>query len=125
MEMAVRFAEVELEKINQEQSMIHHQDRDIIMTEQAETTQASDRGKNVVVDSTPLSSPVRTVRDYGSPSSAIPPAIQVALDDIKAEVKSELSDIRAEMKADGKATNEKIDKIMDFLQDLASRFPKP
>jgi hypothetical protein len=125
MEMAVRFAEVELEKINQEKSMVPHQDRDIIMIEQAGTTQASDRGKNVVVDSTPPSSPVRTVRDFGSPSSAIPAAVQAALDDIKAEVKTELSDIRAEMKADGQATNEEMDKIMDFLQDLASRFPKP
>jgi hypothetical protein len=125
MEMAVRFAEVELEKINQEKSMVPHQDRDIIMTEQAGTTQASDRGKNVVVDSTPPSSPVRTVRDFGSPSSAIPAAVQAALDDIKAEVKTELSDIRAEMKADGQATNEEMDKIMDFLQDLASHFPKP
>jgi hypothetical protein len=125
MEMAVRFAEVELEKINEEQSMIPHPDTDIIMTEQAETTQASDRGKNVVVDSTPPSSPVRTVRDYGSPSSAIPPAVQVALDDMKAEMKAELSEIKAEMKADGQATNEKIDKMMDFLQELDSRFPKP
>jgi hypothetical protein len=70
MEMAVRFAEVELEKINEEQTMVPHQGEDIIMTEQADTNQASDRGKNVVVDSTPPSSPVRTVRDYGSPSSA-------------------------------------------------------
>jgi hypothetical protein len=73
MEMAVRFAEVELAKITEEKTMVPHQGEDTIMTEQEDTNQTSDRGKNVVVDSTPPTSPVRTLRESGAPSSTITP----------------------------------------------------
>ncbi|KAK2396340.1 hypothetical protein QL285_057997 [Trifolium repens] len=97
---------------------------------------ASDKGKDVVVDSTLSSSPVRTIRDPGSPSSVIPPAVQIALDEMKTEMKNEISEIKADMKteildmkadmnASGEATNKKIDEMMVFLQELARRLPKP
>ncbi|KAK2410417.1 hypothetical protein QL285_045780 [Trifolium repens] len=93
------------------------------MTDQITPEQASGKGKNIVVDSTPPTSLVRTLRDSGSPSAAIPPAVQVALDDMKAEMKVEILEMKAEMKADGQATSMKIDKLFDFLQDLVARLP--
>jgi hypothetical protein len=98
----------------------------------------SDKGKNVIVDSTPPNSPVRLIT--GSPSSAIPPAVQIALDEIKTEMKNDISeikeemknefdelraDIRADMNVSGEATNKRIDEIMLLLQKLASQMNKP
>jgi ABC-type transporter MlaC component len=120
-EMAARIAVVEAQKLAEAQEMGQDQDQDTIMLDQETNEQASGKGKGIIVDSTPSSSPVRTIRESGSPSSAIPPAVQAALDDMKAEI----SEIKNDMKAGGQATNEKIDRMMNFLQDLASRFPKP
>ncbi|KAK2390868.1 hypothetical protein QL285_064378 [Trifolium repens] len=135
-ERAARIAEVELQKLAETQEMGPQQDEDTIMVDQELDEPASGKGKDVIVDSTPSSSPIRTVRDSGSPSSAIPPAVQVALDELKTEMKNEISeikedmkteisDMRADMNASGEATNKKIDEMMVFLQELASRLPKP
>ncbi|KAK2450489.1 hypothetical protein QL285_009603 [Trifolium repens] len=106
--------------------------QDTIMLDQETNEQASGKGKDIIVDSTLPSSPVRTIRDSGSPSSEIPPAVKVALDDMKAEIsemkadiKTEISEMKADMNATGQATNIKIDRMMEFLQELASRLPKP
>jgi hypothetical protein len=123
--MLARMAEVETKKLVDAQEMGQDQDQDTIMHDQVTSEQASGKGKDIIVDSTPPNSPVRTVRDSGSPSSAIPPAVQVALDDMKAEMKAKLSEMKVVMKGEGQATNLKIDMMMDFLHDLASCFPKP
>ncbi|KAK2435924.1 hypothetical protein QL285_020948 [Trifolium repens] len=117
-EMAARIAVVEAQKLAEAQEMGQDQDQDTIMIDQEINEQASGRGKEVIVDSTPPSSPVRTVKDSGSPSSAIPPAVQAALDDVKAKI----SGIKAKMDENGQAANMKMDKMMEFL---ASRLPKP
>ena len=102
-----------------------HQGEDTIMHDQNLDEQASDRGKHVVVDTTPPNSPVRLFRDSGSPSCAIPPAVQIALDEMKNELKNEIDELRADMNAAGEATHKKIDEMMLFLQKLASQLPKP
>jgi hypothetical protein len=135
-ERAVRIAEVELQKLAEAQEMGPKQDEDTIMVDQETVEPASDKCKDVVVDSTHSTSPVRTIRDSGSRSSVIPPAVQVALEEMKTEMKNEISEIKADMKteisemkadmnASGEATNKKIDEMMVFLQELARRLPKP
>ncbi|KAK2356871.1 hypothetical protein QL285_094191 [Trifolium repens] len=135
-ERVVRIAEVETQKLAEAQEMGPQQGEDTIMIDQETVEPASDRGKNIVADSTPPSSPVRIIQDSGSPSSAIPQAVQVALDEMKTEMKNEISEIKAtmkteisemkaEMNASGEATNKKIDDMMVFLQELARRLPKP
>jgi hypothetical protein len=118
-EMASGIAAVEVQMLAEAQEMGPNQDQDTTMTEQVTPEQASDRGKTVVVDKTPPNSPVRTLRTLGSPSSAIPPAVQVALDEMKAEMNVEIS----ELKADNKAKDEKMDKMLFFLEDLSDRLP--
>ncbi|KAK2382302.1 hypothetical protein QL285_069847 [Trifolium repens] len=139
-ERATRIAEVETQKLREAQEMGPHQGEDTIMHDQNLDEQASDKGKNTVVDTTPPSSPVRTFRDSGSPSCAIPPAVQIALDEMKSEVKNELleikedmknemdelrADMRTDMNASTAATNKKLDEMMDFLKSLASQMKKP
>ncbi|KAK2423090.1 hypothetical protein QL285_033567 [Trifolium repens] len=91
----------------------------------------SDKGKAPIVDTTPPRSPPRLVQ--GSPSSAIPPAMQLALDEIKNDLREELrnemdefrADIREDMNRSGAATNKKIDVMMELLLKLTQQQPKP
>ncbi|WJX61598.1 NADH:ubiquinone reductase (H(+)-translocating) [Trifolium repens] len=139
-ERATRIAKVETQKLREAQEMGPHSGEDTIMLDQNLDEQASDKGKHTVVDTTPPSSPVRTFRDSGSPSCAIPPAVQLALDEMKSEMKNELSEIKEDMKnemdelradmrtgmnASTAATNKKLDEMMDFLKSLASQMKKP
>ncbi|WJX94404.1 hypothetical protein P8452_75823 [Trifolium repens] len=139
-ERAARIAEVETQKLFEAQAMGPHQGEDTTMHDQIFDEQASDRGKHIVVDTTPPNSPVRLFRDSGSPSCAIPPAVQIALDEMKTEMKNELSEIKEDMKnemdelradmrtdmnASTEATNEKLDEMMEFLKNLASQMHKP
>jgi hypothetical protein len=114
-EMAARIAEVETKRIADEQALVLNQDQDTIMTEQDTTHQASDRGKNVVVDTTPPNSPVRTLREHGTPSTAIAPEVQAVLDGMQAEI--------AELKADSKVKEQKMDQMLFFLKELHERLP--
>jgi hypothetical protein len=137
MEMAVRFVEVELERITEEQTMVPHQGEDTIMIDQDNSDQASDRGKNVVVDSTPPTSPVRTLRESGAPSSTITPEMRTVLDGMQAQitglkdgVEAQITDLKdglqsemAEIRADNKAKDEKMDQILLYLKELAERLP--
>ncbi|KAK2416552.1 hypothetical protein QL285_038939 [Trifolium repens] len=130
-ERAMRIAEVESQKLAEDQEMGPQQDTN--MNDQDLDEQASDRGKTVVVDTTPPHYPIRLI--VGSPSSAIPPAVQVALDELKSEMKDVISkgqedtrnefdelraDLRADMNTSGDATQKKIDEMMVFLQKIAS-----
>jgi hypothetical protein len=126
MEMAVRIAEVEIEKITEEQTLVLHQGEDTIMTEQDNTDQASDKGKNVVVDSTPPTSPVRTLRESGAPSSTITPEMWTVFDGMQAQItdlKDGMQSEMAEIRADNKAKDEKMDQILLYLRELAERLP--
>jgi hypothetical protein len=69
-----------------------------------------------VVDTTPPKSLVRTLREVGTPSSAIPPAIQVVLEGMQAEI--------VELRANSKAKEENMDQILFFLRDLCERANK-
>ncbi|KAK2363275.1 hypothetical protein QL285_088274 [Trifolium repens] len=139
-ERAARIVEVETQKLLEAQAMGPLQGEDTIMHDQILDEQASDRGKHIVVDTTPPNSPVRLFRDSGSPSCAIPPAVQIALDEMKAEMRNELSEIKEDMKnemdelradmrtdmnASTEATNKKLDEVMEFLKNLASQMQKP
>jgi hypothetical protein len=126
MEMAVRIAEVEIEKITEKQTLVLHQGEDTIMTEQDNTDQASDKGKNVVVDSTPPTSPVRTLRESGAPSSTITPEMWTVFDGMQAQItdlKDGMQSEMAEIRADNKAKDEKMDQILLYLRELAERLP--
>ncbi|KAK2409072.1 hypothetical protein QL285_044528 [Trifolium repens] len=130
-ERATRIDEVETQKLLEAQTMGPQQGEDTIMSEQEEIESTSDKGKTVIVDATPLRSPVRPIP--GSPSSAIPSAVQMPLEEMKNEMREELrneiyelrADMRTAMNASTEATHKKIDEMMLFLQKLASQLPKP
>jgi hypothetical protein len=126
-------AEVEAQKLAE---MGSQQGEDTIMNEQDQDEQASDKGKNVVVDTTPPNSPIRIITG----SSSIPPVVQATLDDMRTEMKNEIvelkeemkhemdelrADMRADLNASGEATHKKMDEMMSFLQALASQMKKP
>jgi ribosomal protein S13 len=128
-ERAVIIAEVETQKLIEAQEMGPQQGEDTIMVDQETIEPASDKGKDVVVNTTPPRSPVRIIRESGS--SAIPPAVQVVLDEIKTEMKSDITklksdvfEIKTAMETKDNVAHEKMDKIMIFLQDIASCLPK-
>jgi hypothetical protein len=123
---ALHIAEIETHKITENQEM----GEDTIMLDQVQDGNGSDKGKADVVDTTPPRSPVRLIQ--GSPSSAIPPAVQMALEDMKNDLKEELrnemdelrADMRADMNRSGEATHKKIDEMMEHLLKFASQLPK-
>ncbi|KAK2422105.1 hypothetical protein QL285_032664 [Trifolium repens] len=123
----VHIAVIETHKINENQAT----GEDHIMVDQNLDEPGGDKGKAAIVDTTPPRSPPRLVQ--GSPSSAIPPAIQLALDemknDLKEELRNEMDEFRADMRDDmnrsGEATHKKIDVMMELLLKLAGQQPKP
>jgi hypothetical protein len=116
---ALHIAEIETKRLAENQ--------DYTMMDQDLDEPAADKGEVAIVDTTPLSSPPRI--DQGSSSSAIPPAVQMALEEIKNEMKEELrneiNELRADMNRAGEATHKKIDEMMQFFHSLASQFQKP
>jgi hypothetical protein len=135
---ALRIAEVEAQKIANEQEMGSHLSEDAIMQDQDSDEQTSDKGKKVIVDPSPPRSPVKLIT--GSSSSDIPPAVQAALDEMRTEMKNEIAelkeemkheidelrvDVRADLNASGEATHKKIDEMMSFLHSLANQMKKP
>jgi hypothetical protein len=135
---ALRIAEVEAQKIANEQEMGSHLSEDAIMQDQDSDEQTSDKGKKVIVDPSPPRSPVKLIT--GSSSSDIPPAVQAALDEMRNEMKNEIAelkeemkheidelraDVRADLNASGEATHKKIDEMMSFLHSLANQMKKP
>jgi hypothetical protein len=83
-DMAVHIAEVETNKIKENQAS----EEDFVMHDQNLCEPDSDKGKAAITDSSPLRSPPRLVQ--GSSSSAKPSAIQLALDEIKSDLREEL-----------------------------------
>ena len=90
---------------------------------------ASDKGKAAIVDSSPPRSPPVLVQ--GSSSSAIPSAMQLALDVIKSDLREELrnemdefrADIREDMNRSGEATNKILDAMMELLLKFTQQKP--
>jgi hypothetical protein len=123
---ALHIAEIETKRLAENQEMGPQLNEDHIMVDQNLDEPATDKGKVVIVDTTPPRSPVKI--EQGSASSAIPPAVQMALEEMKNEMKEELrneiDELRADMNISGEAINKKIDEMMQFLQQLASQFPK-
>ncbi|KAK2436293.1 hypothetical protein QL285_021295 [Trifolium repens] len=95
---AVQIAVIETNKIKENQAT----DEDYVMLDQNLSDADSDKGKAPIVDTTPPSSPPRLVQ--GSPSSAIPPAMQLALDeinnDLREELRNEIDEFRADIRED-------------------------
>ncbi|KAK2423122.1 hypothetical protein QL285_033597 [Trifolium repens] len=124
---ALHIAVIETHKINENQAT----DEDHIMLDQNLNESDTDKGKAAIVDTTPPKSPPRLVQ--GSPSSAIPPAIQLALDEIKNDLREELrnemdefrADVREDMNRSGEATHKKIDAMMELLLKLTGQQLKP
>ncbi|KAK2395287.1 hypothetical protein QL285_057032 [Trifolium repens] len=121
-------AEAEAQKLA---SVGSQQGEDTTMHDQVVNEQASDRGKDVIVDITPPSSPMKT--DIPSTSSPIPPAVQAALDNIKAELSKEMqqemdelrADMRADMNASVETVHKKMDDMMKLLLSAISEIKKP
>jgi hypothetical protein len=124
---ALHIAEIETKRLAENQEMGPQLNEDHIMVDQNLDEPATDKGKAVIVDTTPPRSPVKI--EQGSASSAIPPAVQMALEEMKNEMKEELrneiDELRADMNRAGEATHKKIDEMMQFLHNLASQFQKP
>jgi hypothetical protein len=114
-EEAARLAEVEAKRLADEQALMVNQNQDIVMTEQDATTPASDRGKNVIVDTTPPASPIRTIRDFDTPSSNIGLELREVLEGMKAEI--------ASLKSDSKTKDQTMAQILLALKDLSDRLP--
>ncbi|KAK2423019.1 hypothetical protein QL285_033505 [Trifolium repens] len=120
---AVQIAVVETNKIKENQAT----EEDFVMLDQNQSDAESDKGKAPIVDSTPPGSPPSIVQ--GSPSSAIPPAMQLALDEIKGDLREELrnemdefrADMREDMNRSGAATNKRLDAMMEMLLKLTQQ----
>ncbi|KAK2374568.1 hypothetical protein QL285_075521 [Trifolium repens] len=116
-DMAVHIAEVETNKIKENQAS----EEDFVMPDQNLSDDDSDKGKKPIVDTTPPCSPMKI--NVPSTSSPIPPAVQEALDNIKAELAEDMkhemdelrADIRSDMNASGEAINKKMDDMMKLL----------
>jgi hypothetical protein len=113
---AVQIAVVETNKILENQAT----EEDVEMLDQNQSGEDFDKGKGPMVDTTPPRSPKLI---QGSPSSAIPPVMQLALDNIKTELREELrnemdefrADIRDDLNRSGEATNKRLDAMMELL----------
>ncbi|KAK2377096.1 hypothetical protein QL285_077819 [Trifolium repens] len=124
---AVHIAVIETNKIIENQGAAE----DIVMNDQNLSEPDSDKGKALIVASSPPRSPPVLVQ--GSSSSAIPSVMQEALDVIKHDLREELrnemdefrADIREDMNRSGEATNKKIDAMMELLLKLTQQQPKP
>ncbi|KAK2352404.1 hypothetical protein QL285_096397 [Trifolium repens] len=123
-DMAVHIAEVETNKIKENQAT----EEDFVMLDQNQSGEDSDKGKNPIVDTTPPRSP-RLVQ--GSPSSELTPAMQLALEEIKSDLREELrnemdefrADMREDMNRSGAATNQRLDAMMEMLLKLTQQKP--
>ncbi|KAK2403123.1 hypothetical protein QL285_052587 [Trifolium repens] len=126
-DMAVHIAEVETNKIKENQAS----EEDFVMPDQNLSGEDSDKGKKPIVDTTPPCSPMKT--DVPSTSSPIPPAVQAALDNIKAELSEEMqqemdelrADMRADMNASVETVHKKMDDMMKLLLSAISEIKKP
>jgi hypothetical protein len=120
-------AEIELKRLADEEAL--KMSEDIKMHDQNQIGEDSDKGKDPMVDITPPPSPKV---EQGSSSSVIPPAVQMALDNIKSELAEEMKDemdvlrvdLRSDITASEEATHKKMDDMMKLLLAAISEIKK-
>ncbi|KAK2416178.1 hypothetical protein QL285_038597 [Trifolium repens] len=123
-DMAVHIATIETNKIKENQAT----EEDVAMLDQNQNGEDtdmgvgedSDKGKKPIVVVTPPCSPMKT--DIPSTSSPIPPAVQAALDNIRAEladeVHQEIDELRVDVRNDMNSAIDTVHKKMDDMMQL-------
>ncbi|WJX77044.1 hypothetical protein P8452_60387 [Trifolium repens] len=112
---AVHIATFETNKINENQAA----EQDVAMLDQnliredTDINEDSDKGKKPIFVSTPSHSPMKI--DIASTSSAIPPAVQDALDNLRTDMANEIDELRVDMRTDMNAAVETVHKRMDDM----------
>jgi hypothetical protein len=96
--------------------------REII--EGKEIIQGSDKGKSAFVDTTPVSSPIRTSREFGTASSRMDPEIREMFNVHQAPISSRIeSDQRKQAAID--TTQQTMAEILSMLGNIQQRLPNP
>ena len=119
-DMAVHIATIETNKNKENQAT----EEDVAMLDQNQigedndmgVGEDSDKGKKPIVVVTPPCSPMKT--DIPSTSSPIPPAVQAALDNIKAELADEIDELRVDVRNDMNSAIDTVHKKMDNMMEL-------
>jgi hypothetical protein len=112
---AVHIATFETNKINENQAT----EQDVAMLDQnliredTDINEDSDKGKKPIFVSTPSHSPMKI--DIASTSSAIPPAVQDALDNLRTDMANEIDELRVDVRTDVNAAVESVHKRMDDM----------
>ncbi|KAK2428851.1 hypothetical protein QL285_027336 [Trifolium repens] len=112
---AVHIATFETNKINENQAT----EQDVAMLDQnliredTDINEDSDKGKKPIFVPTPSHSPMKI--DIASTSSAIPPAVQDALDNLKTDMANEIDELRVDVRTDVNAAVESVHKRMDDM----------
>jgi hypothetical protein len=134
-DMAVHIAEIETNKIkvNQasEEDCVRFDQDHIVKDSDKGNGEDSDKGKKPIVIDTPACSPMKT--DIPSTSSPITPAVQAALENIKAELADDMhqemdelrADLRTDMNASINTVHKKMDDMMQLLLNVISDIKKP
>ncbi|KAK2456184.1 hypothetical protein QL285_003574 [Trifolium repens] len=112
---AVHIATFETNKINENQAA--EQDVAILdqnlIREDTNINEDSDKGKKPIFVPTPSHSPMKI--DIASTSSAIPPAVQDALDNLRTDMANEIDELRVDMRNDVNSAVETVHKRMDDM----------
>ena len=114
---AVHIATIETNKLKENQAA----EQDVAMLDQnqieedtdMDINEDTDKGKKPILEPTPPHSPMKI--DIASTSSAIPPAIQDALDNIRTEMANEIDELRVDVRTDMNAAVETVHKRMDDM----------
>ncbi|KAK2448992.1 hypothetical protein QL285_008231 [Trifolium repens] len=114
---AVHIATFETNKLNENQAA----EQDVAMLDQnliredtdMDINEDSDKGKKPIIVPTPSHSPMKI--DIASTSSAIPPAVQDALDNLRTEMANEIDELRVDVRTDMNAAVETVHKRMDDM----------
>ncbi|KAK2400932.1 hypothetical protein QL285_050577 [Trifolium repens] len=112
---AVHIATFETNKINENQAT----EQDVAMLDQnliredTDINEGSDKGKKPIFVTTPSHSPMKI--DIASTSSAIPPAVQDALDNLRTDMVNEIDELRVDVRTDVNAAVESVHKRMDDM----------
>ncbi|KAK2366330.1 hypothetical protein QL285_079724 [Trifolium repens] len=112
---AVHIATFETNKINENQAT----EQDVAMLDQnliredTDFNEDSDKGKKPIFVPTPSHSPMKI--DIASTSSAIPPAVQNALDNLRTDMANEIDELRVDVRTDVNAAVESVHKRMDDM----------
>ncbi|KAK2388288.1 hypothetical protein QL285_061985 [Trifolium repens] len=112
---AVHIATFETNKINENQAT----EQDVAMLDQnliredTDINEDSDKGKKPIFVPTPSHSPMKI--DIASTSSAIPPAVQDALDNLRTDMANEIDELRVDVRTDVNAAVESVHKRIDDM----------